>query len=100
MKPRKPPLRTCVGCGMEADKRTLVRVVRTPEGYVIVDPTGKANGRGAYVCPDLACFEAAVRRKRFAHALRVNLTEDDVERLRREFERAVTGDRDDSRDGR
>jgi predicted RNA-binding protein YlxR (DUF448 family) len=54
-----------------------------------VDPTGKANGRGAYTCPTLECFDKAVRTRKLANALRVNLSEDDVERLRSEFERAT-----------
>jgi predicted RNA-binding protein YlxR (DUF448 family) len=82
-------VRTCLGCGQEADKRDLVRVVRSSEGDVTVDPTGKANGRGAYVHPRLECFEAAARKRRFDHALRVSLKEDDVERIRRYFERLI-----------
>jgi len=89
MKSRKPPLRTCLGCGLEADKRELVRFVRTPDGEVHADPSGKLNGRGGYVCARSECFEAAVRRKRFATALHANLREEDVERLRREFERTT-----------
>ncbi|MDZ4654555.1 MAG: YlxR family protein [Coriobacteriia bacterium] len=90
MKTRKIPLRTCVACGREADKREFVRIVRTPDGEVTVDPTGKANGRGANVCSTTDCFEQAVKRRRFAAALRVNLHEEDMERLRREFERVVS----------
>jgi predicted RNA-binding protein YlxR (DUF448 family) len=89
MKARKKPVRTCLGCGQPADKRDLVRVVRSAEGDVTVDPTGKANGRGAYLHPEPACFEAAARRRRFDTALRVTLKEDDVERIRREFERLL-----------
>lgn len=89
MKVRKPPLRSCLGCGREADKRELVRFVRTPDGEVHVDPTGKKNGRGGYVCPTSRCFEAAVHKKRFATALHANLQEDDVERLREEFEQTL-----------
>lgn len=89
MKARKTPLRTCIACGREADKREFVRVVRTPDGEVVVDPSGKANGRGANVCPSIDCFEQAVRRRRFASALRVTLREEDVERLRREFEQTL-----------
>lgn len=87
MKARKRPLRTCVGCGETADKRELVRVVRTTEGDVDVDLSGKVNGRGAYVHPGLGCFDGAVRRKRLASALHVDLGQDDLERLRRELER-------------
>jgi predicted RNA-binding protein YlxR (DUF448 family) len=92
MKARKKPVRTCLGCGQEADKRELVRIVRSPEGDVMVDPTGKANGRGAYVHPRLECFEAAARKRRFDNALRVNLKEEDVERIRRDLERLLAQD--------
>jgi uncharacterized protein len=80
-----------VGCTTGDDKRTLVRFVRDPEGDVHVDPTGKANGRGAYTCAKTDCFERAVKNRKLASALRVKLGEDDIERLRAEFERA-TGD--------
>lgn len=92
MKARKKPVRTCLGCGQEADKRELVRIVRSPEGDVAVDPSGKANGRGAYLHPRAACFEVAARKKRFDSALRVNLREDDVDRIRRDFERSLATD--------
>ena len=88
---RKTPLRTCVRCREATDKRTLVRVVRNKDGEVFVDGTGRANGRGAYVCPRPDCFEAAAE-GRLAQALRVRLTEEDIDRLRREFE-AVLEDR-------
>lgn len=86
---RKTPLRSCVGCGIGADKRDLVRIVRDADGHVSVDPTGKANGRGAYLCSQSGCFDAAVRRKRIDSALRVHLREDDLDRLRREFDEAI-----------
>lgn len=86
MKQRSTPLRTCVGCGEQRDKRELVRIVRSAEGHVDVDVTGKANGRGAYICPKTDCFDAAVKRNRIASALRVNLLEDDVLRLRHDLE--------------
>ncbi|HEY3318673.1 MAG TPA: YlxR family protein [Coriobacteriia bacterium] len=89
MKARKKPVRTCLGCGQEADKRDLTRVVRSPEGDVAVDPSGKANGRGAYVHPRLECFEAAARKRRFDGALRVTLKEEDVDRIRRDLERVI-----------
>ncbi|TLM79498.1 MAG: YlxR family protein [Actinobacteria bacterium] len=86
MKARKTPERTCVGCGTQAGKRDLVRIVRTPDGHVVLDVTGKANGRGAYLCAKTDCFDAAAKRRRFTAALRVNLMEDDLERLRRDLE--------------
>ena len=86
MRLRTPPIRTCTGCGATSDKRAFVRFVRTPEGDVALDPTGKANGRGAYTCARLECFEASVRRRRISSALRVTLHEDDTDRLRTALE--------------
>jgi predicted RNA-binding protein YlxR (DUF448 family) len=89
MKARKVPTRTCTGCATSSDKRTFVRVVRTPEGHVEVDPTGKANGRGAYLCADPDCFEMARKRRRLDSALRVTLKDDDYTRLKRDFDRVL-----------
>lgn len=75
------PIRTCVVCREKDSKRALVRVVRTDQGLV-VDPTGKRSGRGAYLCDDAACWERAVKSDVLAKALRVTLTETDRERLR------------------
>ena len=101
MRSRKPPIRTCTGCGATSDKRRIVRFVRLSDGTVALDPSGKANGRGAYVCASLECFETAVRKRRLSSALRVILKEDDTDRLRAELEchleqsgALVTGDGD------
>ena len=75
-RPRHVPQRTCVGCRTVEGKRALVRVVRTPEGRVEIDPTGKRNGRGAYVHVQRSCWEAALRGG-LAHALKAQLSEDD-----------------------
>jgi predicted RNA-binding protein YlxR (DUF448 family) len=69
VKPKKIPVRTCVGCGSERPKREMVRVVRRVDGTVAVDPTGKASGRGAYVCPNPACLDQARRRGRLERGL-------------------------------
>jgi len=90
MKQRKVPTRTCTGCATSSDKRQFVRFVRTPEGHVEVDPTGKANGRGAYLCADADCFEVARKRRRLDSALRVALKEDDYTRLKRDFDEILT----------
>ena len=81
-KVRKIPQRQCVACGRVRPKRDLVRIVRTPAGDVRVDATGKVSGRGAYVCPDGACVERAVRDGRLAGALERPLGEDMAQRLR------------------
>jgi len=70
---RHIPQRLCVACRQMRPKRELIRVVRTPAREVRVDPTGKASGRGAYVCQSEACAEVAVRDGRLAHALDVSI---------------------------
>lgn len=78
---KKQRPRTCVGCGEESPKRTLLRVVRSPEGGVRYDPTGKANGRGAYLCADLACVAAAKKKKSLSRALKTEVPESVYEEL-------------------
>jgi hypothetical protein len=72
--PRRFPVRTCVACRTERQKRDLVRVVRTPESEVIIDDTGRANGRGAYLCADGSCWAAALKKKSIERALGVPLS--------------------------
>ncbi|MBQ6321898.1 MAG: YlxR family protein, partial [Lachnospiraceae bacterium] len=58
---KRIPLRKCVGCQEMKSKKELLRIVLTPEGQILFDPTGRMNGRGAYVCPKDACLEMAVK---------------------------------------
>ena len=76
------PQRTCIACRDTQEKRNLIRVVRTPEGQVVIDPTGKANGRGAYLCQKPACWEKGLQKKLLANALKINLSTTDIEMLR------------------
>ena len=99
MKPRKVSTRTCVACRCSDEKRGFVRVVRTPDGHVVVDPTGKANGRGAYLCASPECFQIARQRRRLDSALRVTLQDDDYDRLQRDFDE-VLGSMSSSNTGR
>lgn len=69
MAEKKVPLRRCAGCNEQREKRALVRVVRTPEGSVILDTTGKANGRGVYLCPSAACLQKAKKARRLERNL-------------------------------
>jgi hypothetical protein len=78
---KHPPVRTCVVCRTKDSKRSLVRLVRSEAG-VKLDPTGKANGRGAYLCESESCWERAIVSDILNHALRTALTEEDRERLR------------------
>lgn len=73
MKTKKTPLRKCVACGAQKDKRDLLRVVNNKEEGISVDLTGKKNGRGAYVCRSLECIEKAEKNKNLNHRLKANI---------------------------
>lgn len=70
MTERKTPMRKCVGCNEMKDKRDLVRIVRSADGNVCFDPTGKLPGRGAYVCRSSACLASAIKSKRLERAFK------------------------------
>ena len=76
MKMKKIPQRKCVGCNEMKDKKELLRIVRSPEGEISLDMTGKKNGRGAYVCPDPECITKAVKEKRLERALEKPINQD------------------------
>jgi len=80
------PMRTCVACRTERQKREFVRVVRSREGVVTLDPTGRASGRGAYLCADGSCWATALKKKAIERALSAPLPAD----VRAHFERGVT----------
>lgn len=83
MKQKKQPERLCLGCNVSKDKRELIRVVKTKEGEVFLDKTGKANGRGAYICNSDACLEKAIKSKRIARALSTEIPEEIYEQMRK-----------------
>ncbi len=75
MSMKKIPLRQCTGCGEMKSKKELIRVIKTPEDDIIIDATGKKNGRGAYLCCSLECFNKAAKRKALDRSLKVNIPE-------------------------
>ena len=81
MKPRKIPMRMCVGCREMKEKKELIRVVRSPEGEVSLDPVGKKPGRGAYVCRNADCLKRAIRQKQLERQLDVTLPPETAEAL-------------------
>ena len=85
VKPRKIPLRMCVGCRESKPKRELIRVVRAPDGAVSMDPVGKKPGRGAYVCRQEACLTRAIKQKQLERQLQVQLTPEVAEALKYEL---------------
>lgn len=82
MKPKKIPLRMCVGCQEMKSKKDLLRVVRTPEDEVVLDPTGKRAGRGAYMCRSEQCLTKAFKEKRLERALKHQIAEEVYNALR------------------
>ena len=88
---KKIPQRQCMGCRERMDKRDLIRVVRTPEGNVQLDFSGKLNGRGAYICPKADCLKKARKSKALDRSLEVAIPEEVYDRLEREIEVAQHG---------
>ena len=83
---KKIPQRQCMGCRERKAKRELIRVVRGTDGTVGLDFTGKRNGRGAYICPDLECLKKALRSKALDRSLEVAIPEEVYGRLPKEME--------------
>ncbi|MGE5581554.1 MAG: RNase P modulator RnpM [Bacillota bacterium] len=82
MKVKKIPQRTCIGCKAVKPKKELIRMVRTPEGEVLADPTGKKSGRGVYTCPNLECLESSFKGVLLEKALETSLTAEMKDKLR------------------
>ena len=82
---KKVPVRRCVGCGEHMPKGELVRVLRTPEGEVILDITGKKSGRGAYICKKAACLKKARKSKRIETSLKCSIPETVYDRMEEEI---------------
>ena len=86
MQQKKIPQRQGMGCRERKEKREMIRVVRGPEGGVSLDFRGKAPGRGAYICPDMACLKKAIRSKALERSLEVAIPEEIYARLEQEME--------------
>lgn len=82
---KKIPLRQCVGCREMKPKKELIRVIKTPEDIITIDKTGKQNGRGAYICDCLECFQKAVRNKGLDRSLGIAVPKDVYETLEKEL---------------
>ncbi|MBE3585620.1 MULTISPECIES: RNase P modulator RnpM [Desulfofundulus] len=78
---KKVPLRMCVGCQEMKPKKELIRVVRTPQDTIEIDPTGKRSGRGAYLCPRLECLQKAIKGKRLEKALQRSVAPEIIQSL-------------------
>lgn len=93
---KKIPMRQCVGCREMKAKREMVRVIKTvsedgTETNITLDTTGRKNGRGAYICPDITCFNAAVKNKGLERSFKMPIPKEVYELLKKEMEELETG---------
>lgn len=79
-------MRQCIGCREMKNKKEMLRVIRTPEGSIELDATGRKNGRGAYVCFSKACLEAAVKNKGLERSFKMKIPKEIHENLQKEFD--------------
>lgn len=89
-KVKKIPQRQCTGCGENRPKRELIRVVRSPEGEISIDFTGKQSGRGAYLCPSDKCLKKALKTKKLSRSLECEIPEEIYDALAEEIAFAQT----------
>lgn len=79
---KKIPQRTCLGCGKTKPKKELIRIVKQSDGQIFIDKTGKANGRGAYICNSVDCLEKAIKSKRLNKNFETEIDNEIYESLR------------------
>ena len=82
---KKVPLRKCLGCMSSFPKKDLVRVLKTPEGTVVIDLSGKKSGRGAYICKNSGCLKKALKSKRIQSNLEIEIPEEIITELEKEL---------------
>lgn len=85
LKAKKAPMRTCSGCGQQKDKREFIRVVRSPQGEISLDSTGKKAGRGAYLCKDTECLKKARKARRLERSFSCQIPDDVYLKLEEEL---------------
>lgn len=82
---KKIPMRMCVGCGEMKGKKEMMRVLKTPEGPIVLDMTGRKNGRGAYLCRKLDCLKKAEKNKGLERSFKMNIPDEVYQNLEKEF---------------
>ena len=83
---KKIPLRQCIGCGEMKSKKEMIRVLKTTEDEIVIDATGRRNGRGAYICPSMECFKKAVKSRGLERSLKMAIPKEVYEALEKEME--------------
>lgn len=86
MNAKKIPMRQCSGCGQMKEKKQLIRVIKTNTDEILLDDTGRKNGRGAYICKSLECFNKAIKNHGFERSLKVKIPQEIYEQLKEELE--------------
>ena len=86
MSTKKIPLRQCIGCGEMKSKKEMIRVLKTAEDEIVLDATGRKNGRGAYLCPSMDCFKKAVKNKGLVRSFKTAIPKEVYETLEKEME--------------
>ncbi len=86
MSTRKVPLRQCIGCGEMKSKKEMIRILRTESGEITLDATGRKNGRGAYLCPDMECFRKAVKNRGIERSFKMPVPKEVYGILEKEME--------------
>lgn len=76
------PQRTCIGCNVKKDKKDFIRIVKDNQNNISIDKTGKANGRGAYICDSMECLEKAIKNKRIEKSFQMHIDESVYDELR------------------
>ena len=85
MSVKKIPLRQCIGCGEMKNKREMIRILKTAEGEIVLDATGRKNGRGAYLCPSMDCFLKAKKSRGLDRSFKMAVPAEVYERLEEEM---------------
>ena len=89
MTTKKVPMRQCVGCAQMKTKKELLRVIKTPEEEIVLDVTGRKNGRGAYICASMDCLRTARQRKGLERSLKVAIPAEVYETLEQEMSKVA-----------
>ena len=86
MSMKKVPLRQCIGCQEMKSKKEMIRVIKTAEDEIMLDATGRKNGRGAYLCPSMECLKKAVKGKGLERSFKMAIPKEEYETLEKEME--------------
>lgn len=86
MKPKKIPMRMCIGCGEMKPKKELIRIVKAPDGEILLDFTGKKSGRGAYICRNPVCFDAAQKARKLEKSFSCRIDSEVYEVMKHELD--------------